>query len=205
MPQKPPTLDDLVRASGYTKRQIRFYITKKLIPGAGENRGPNAVYPEETLLRLLLIAELKQRRMPPTGRRLTLAEIRHELDTAKRPGCIGEAESIREPEPDLSDHLMASPPSPIQREIDTTEAPDRVRKSVFSVTVDEPDSLRDLLVDLAAQLETLAGDSSAAPSDSDQWHRLSIPDIEINILQPGGVIARGRLDSLARSLRTLLA
>lgn len=77
-------LDDLVRATGFSKRQIRFYITKKLVPAA-ENRGPNAVYPQETLPRLLRIAELKRQRIGPARRRFSLEEIRHKLDSGPDP------------------------------------------------------------------------------------------------------------------------
>ena len=72
------TIDDLEQATGFTKRQIRFYITKKLVPGAGD-RGPNAVYSQETLLRLRAIAHLKDMRVPPTDRKMTLEEIAHAL------------------------------------------------------------------------------------------------------------------------------
>jgi DNA-binding transcriptional MerR regulator len=73
------TLDDLVRLTGFSKRQIRFYITKRLAPGAGD-RGPNAAYDEETLRRLRLIAQLKDKRIEPTGRAMTLDEIGHALN-----------------------------------------------------------------------------------------------------------------------------
>lgn len=95
------TLDELVGLSPFSKRQIRYYITMGLVPGAGENRGPYAVYPREALVRLQRIAELKRRRVPPTGRRLTLKEIQHELDRVRE---IPEASFLREsaPEPDAS-------------------------------------------------------------------------------------------------------
>ena len=80
------TLDDLVRETGYSKRQIRFYITRKLIPGAGESRGPNAVYGEETLRRLQLIKVLRDMRIEPTGRQMTLDEIGHAMDTLSADG-----------------------------------------------------------------------------------------------------------------------
>ena len=80
MGNKEYTLDDLVRRTGFSKRQIRYYITEKLVPGAGDQRGPYAMYGEETLQRLQMIAVLKERPTGPTGRTMTLAEIRHDLD-----------------------------------------------------------------------------------------------------------------------------
>ena len=52
-------MDDLVDRTGFSKRQIRYYITEKLVPGAGNQRGPNAVYGEVTLQRLEMIKILK--------------------------------------------------------------------------------------------------------------------------------------------------
>lgn len=75
------TLDELIERTGFSKRQIRFYITKKLVEGAGDSRGPAAAYSEETLRRLLAIARLKDHRIEPTGRRMTLEEIGLALET----------------------------------------------------------------------------------------------------------------------------
>ncbi|MFO7655141.1 MAG: MerR family transcriptional regulator [Candidatus Krumholzibacteriia bacterium] len=80
------TLADLVDATGFSRRQIRFYITRDLVPGAGD-RGPNATYGEETLRRLQMIARLKQMKVEPAGRTLSLAEIRQVLDTLGERGA----------------------------------------------------------------------------------------------------------------------
>lgn len=79
------TLDDLVRLTGFTKRQIRFYITKRLVSGAGD-RGPNAGYGEDTLRRLRLIAAMKDIPIAPSDRTMTLDEIGHALDTLPEDG-----------------------------------------------------------------------------------------------------------------------
>ena len=81
MTENEYTLEDLEQATGFSKRQIRFYITKKLVPGAGDSRGPNAVYSDETLTKLRAIAHLKDMDVPPTGRKMTLEEIGHALAT----------------------------------------------------------------------------------------------------------------------------
>ncbi len=86
MGDKGYTLDELVDRTGFGKRQIRYYITEKLVPGAGDQRGPNAVYPEETLRRLEAIAVFKDQPVGPTGRAMTLAEIGHALDNMPGPG-----------------------------------------------------------------------------------------------------------------------
>jgi len=69
-----------VARTGFSPRQIRFYITERLVPGAGDDRGPHATYSQETLDRLLLIARFKAIPMPPANRTMTLEEIRRTLD-----------------------------------------------------------------------------------------------------------------------------
>jgi len=164
------TLDDLVRATGFSKRQIRFYITKKLVPGAGGSRGPNAAYGEETLRRLRMIAVLKEKRIEPTGRAMTLDEIGHALDTLSAGGIeallAGHAElaildtesGVREPLGSAAEYLASvREPGPLFRRSD--EAPqfevDRPLGSVVqqdyepssffhALRSDEPDNIDDL-------------------------------------------------------------
>lgn len=85
---QPPKLrlQDLVEKTGFTDRQIRFYIAKGLAPGA-ERKGPKATYTQATLDRLLLIRHLKGIRLHPTGRRLTLAEMRGTIDALGEEGA----------------------------------------------------------------------------------------------------------------------
>ena len=59
------SLEDLADRTGFTPRQIRYYITRGLAPGAG-TRGPNVRYGDETLRRLLLVARLKTLEIQPT-------------------------------------------------------------------------------------------------------------------------------------------
>jgi DNA-binding transcriptional MerR regulator len=80
------TLTDLITATGFTRRQIRFYITQGLVPGANE-RGPNATYGDESLRRLQLISKLKTMEVGPAGRSLTLEEIGSVLDTLGEDGA----------------------------------------------------------------------------------------------------------------------
>lgn len=85
---QPPKLrlQDLVERTGFTDRQIRFYIAKGLARGA-ERKGPDATYTQATLDRLLLIKHLKAIRLHPTGRHLTLAEMRHTIDALGEEGA----------------------------------------------------------------------------------------------------------------------
>lgn len=85
---QPPKLrlQDLVEKTGFTDRQIRFYIARGLVPGA-ERKGPEATYTQATLDRLLLIKHLKGIRLHPTGRHLTLEEMRHTIDALGEEGA----------------------------------------------------------------------------------------------------------------------
>lgn len=177
------TLDALVRLTGFSKRQIRYYITEGLVPGAGENRGPYAVYPPETLARLKRIAELKSRRVPPTGRRLTLREIAHELDAVRE---MPEIQFLREPEPSAARRY----------------APEGIR------VPRRPDPMRALLRDLAEQLLRLGQAPATDPQDAaGRLLRIEATDdlpIEINIRHPDHDAARERLEELAVSLFVIL-
>lgn len=79
-------MQDLVDRTGFTERQIRFYIAKGLAAGA-ERKGPDATYTQATLDRLLLIRHLKGIELHPTGRRLTLEEMRNTIDALGEEGA----------------------------------------------------------------------------------------------------------------------
>lgn len=65
------TISDLERETGVTGRTIRYYIAEGLLqPAFG--RGPSATYDSDHLLRLRLIQQLKDSRLP-------LAEIKERL------------------------------------------------------------------------------------------------------------------------------
>lgn len=231
MSHSPHNLDDLVRASGFSKRQIRFYITRKLIPGAGDNRGPNAVYPDETLARLLRIAELKQRRLPPTGRRLTLEEIRHELDLV--PAVPPQAEPGPRKAIDwdgqFSDHLMKSSQASVEIEIELDDASQTIRtddefsarstSALFQNAGPHPldniiheeqlpygrqADLRQLLEQLSTVLDEMSGViMQPAPGDGN-WLHLSNDDLKIQVRWPESRDARSSVRGQARALRQLL-
>ncbi|MBU8869754.1 MAG: MerR family transcriptional regulator [Gemmatimonadales bacterium] len=193
MPEKQYNLDDLVRATGFTKRQIRFYITRKLIPGCGASRGPNAIYPVVSLLRLRRISELKHRRLPPTGRHLSLEEIRHELEAEKW------LRVPYNPAAKLASEQAHRPASKVREVIsqDPAVLPPRGEHS--------DEAIRPLLVKFGDLLAELGSDYRLSfPEQSEQWQRLSIPDIEINVRRPKGAPARERLFNLSRALQKLL-
>lgn len=143
------TLDDLVRLTGFTKRQIRFYISKRLVPGAGDRRGPYTVYPPMTLERLQGIKLLKDIKIEPTGRAMTLDEIGHSLDTLSPDGLdsllsgraeltIMDTDEERLPRPDAMKKVAPrlEEPSPFYAE----EIPEAYKRELAS---QEPELLFD--------------------------------------------------------------
>lgn len=52
------TINDLIEQTGFSMRTIRYYIGEGLIQPAN-GRGPSATYDRDHLLRLMLIAEIK--------------------------------------------------------------------------------------------------------------------------------------------------
>lgn len=228
------TLDQLVMLSGFGKRQIRYYITQKLVPGAGEQRGPNAVYGQETLQRLLAIAHLKQRPVGPTGRTMTLAEIRHELD--QEPGVVGQGDvELDMIKPDMAplastaaEYLSAAfykmSHSVSEFEDSNEEEPDnkvadmmcsisasRAPAPAMSPKMREPQAdsgLGDLLQSLQTLLTELGSDTQLPTkvSPGETWRRLNqSPDIEIQVRTPDTMEARLRLNRMAIQLGRLLA
>ena len=231
MPNKAYTLEDLERLTGFTRRQIRFYITKKMVPGAGEKRGPYAVYSDETLAKLLAIVQLKDRRVPPAGRQMTLEEIGHALDSVSTDirECTDNYqidESQVDPVANLSFHArhdVSSASDYIEGirakftdDPDLRESAPRgvLRHSIQSEptlspasAVDDPEQeLHDLLSHLQSLLHKLGGHSRhIAPEGIDQWQRITTDDIEIHVRQPNDHRAKARLAAMARALARLLS
>ncbi len=214
------TLDDLAQATGFSKRQIRFYITKKLVPGAGDSRGPNATYGEETLRRLQLLGVLKDLKIEPTGRTMTLDEIGHALDTLSADGIeallSGRAELAIL---DTDSRANLAPAAASQLEplahivpIREWEAPPAMasaeciqpRMFVKEEEDGHPD-LATLLLQLHDQLAELGSDTRfTGASGHPQWRRIGTPLVEFHVRQPDTPADRARLQAMARALGRLL-
>ena len=210
------TLDDLARVTGFSKRQIRFYITKKLVPGAGDSRGPNATYGEETLRRLRLIGVLKDLRIEPTGRTMTLDEIGHSLDTLSADGIealiSGRAElAIRDTE---TNEVLGSPrfePMPSVamirqwRAFDIERLEDCSPGRMIEEETEPTTDIADLLHQLRDQLAELGSDTRFTQAGGhSQWRRIGTPEVEFHVRQPDTPADRARLQTMARALDRLL-
>ena len=210
MGDKQYTLDELVKRTGFSKRQIRYYITEKLVPGAGDQRGPYAMYGEETLQRLEMITVLKDQPMGPTGRAMTLAEIRHSLDNMPEPPL-----SVNEPgmmvcgnEDSASDYLKK-----LNDEVSFSsvreEVPANMPMLSFSCSSGPADEnpLDDLLQSLHSLLTELGSDTriDSKVSEGDSWRRITSPDVEIQVRTPDNLEARKRLLQMALEMGRLLA
>jgi DNA-binding transcriptional MerR regulator len=222
---KEYTLDDLVNHTGFSKRQIRYYITEKLVPGAGNQRGPNAVYGEETLRRLEMIKVLKAQKMGPIGRTMTLAEIRHSLDNEPQssglvkapesPNFNHRASIVCQDNHDYSassylDELAGEEPSFREPEWDSPKASmshDIRQISAFSDVPVESSPLDETLQSLRSLLIELGSDTRFDKQDGERnsWRRITSPDVEIQVRTPDNLEARGRLNRMAAQLGRLLA
>lgn len=190
-------LRDLVARTGFSPRQIRFYITERLVPGAGDDRGPNAAYPQETLDRLLLIARLKSIPMPPANRTMTLEEIRRTLDG------MTPQEIQRQAQDGLVGVSRMSPPA--------SQAPLESFCLASSMLREEPADNRaeGHIRPLLHQTERLMTDLARhrAPwrhTPQDAWRCVKTPLLEIHVKEPVHDRERTQLRHLAASLSLLL-
>ena len=204
MADKQYTLDQLEQLTGFSKRQIRYYITEKLVPGAGDQRGPYSMYGEETLQRLEMIAVMKEQPTGPTGRTMTLAEIRHALDNMPELRTCGGPvvqESARDYLNSMDKNIACSiEPCAVM--------PDMQMFSLSqSVGPAEENQLDDLLQSLQSLLDDLGSDTriDSQASEGESWRRVTSPDVEIQVRTPDNMEARLRLKRMATQMGRLLA
>jgi DNA-binding transcriptional MerR regulator len=213
------TMDELIRATGFTARQIRYYITRKLVPGAGE-RGPNVRYGQETLDHLQAVKQLKAMRVEPTGRALTLDEIQQtimSLDSREDLQMVGAGMAIKMIDTDVtsipisrdsSDHRMRC------RELIDLELNDSVcrepQTQYYSEVESHLDEFDDLLHSLKATLADILENEEDntqnlfAQTKAEEWRRLRIPDIEIQVRVTHDPSQRRRLERIMMVLERIL-
>ena len=179
------TLDDLTALTGFSRRQIRYYITRKLVPGAGRRRGPDARYSEDALHRLRAIAMLKEIRVAPTGRAMTLGEIRHTLEILP---------------PEGANALIKSTVNLKIQFRENRQPPWQAGREPFNPDLDR------LLCRLQSLLDELGADSRFAPAGNrEQWTKVVTSEVEIQIRQPDSLQAKRRLAAMAAALARLIA
>jgi DNA-binding transcriptional MerR regulator len=192
------SLRDLVALTGFSGRQIRFYISERLVPGAGDDRGPNASYPQETLDRLKLIARYKAIPLPPADRTMTLEEIRRTLDgmtpeevasqAAVETRSLAPVGAMRAPELPIEEFCLRS--ALLREDAEPEPAATEMRPLLRQA--------ERLLLDAARQRAPWR----RAPQDA--WRCLKTPLIEIHVKEPVDDRERTQLRHLAESLsRTL--
>jgi DNA-binding transcriptional MerR regulator len=200
-------LRDLVAMTGFSPRQIRFYITERLVPGAGDDRGPNAAYPQETLDRLTLIARFKAIPMPPANRTMTLEEIRRTLDGMApeeiRRRAQVDAPPRQEAMPQKSMVFKAAAPPEAELTFEHRLSMPMLRDEP------EPDVAGEDIRPLLRQTERLMADVARhrAPwrrTPEDAWRCVKTPLLEIHVKEPAHERERSQLRRLAESLSQLL-
>jgi DNA-binding transcriptional MerR regulator len=200
-------LRDLVDMTGFSPRQIRFYITQRLAPGAGDDRGPNATYPQETLDRLTLIARFKAIPVPPANRTMTLEEIRRTLAGMSSEEIHRQAQgevpvqriALRRIEPPAG--FAAAP----------LDEPLEAYCLMSRVLHDAPDAAppAEEIMPLLRQTERLMTDLARhrAPwrrTPEDAWRCVKTPLLEIHVKEPAHDHERTQLRRLAEALSQML-
>jgi len=200
------SLDDLADLTGFKTRQIRYYITRKLVPGADE-RGPNARYSEESLRRLKLIAHLKTLEIQPTGRTPSLEEMRHMMDSLGPDDAdqlILDGAELRVIDTDARSITKMSCDSMFV----TREPSCELYEPDYILPPSDPGQSLGPLADPLRQLRDLLRDVTSTPnppSDAgESWRRIRTPDIEIHVRAPSDAARRRRLEEALHALESLL-
>lgn len=129
------TMADLERETGLTGRNIRFYISQKLLPSA-HGRGVGATYGPGHLLRLKAIALLKHDNLP-------LDQIRQRLDGMRDSELAAMLEVETAPPEDRWRRVMLHP----DLELHVRERGGRNRDYTFEKVVDLIVKQSEILID----------------------------------------------------------
>lgn len=200
-------MSDLVDRTGFSERQIRFYLAQKLAPGA-ESRGAAAVYGQATLDRLLLIRHLKDIRVKPANRALTLDEMRQTMDALGHEGAMRLTSDMAQLQIIDTDDLLP-------QKLDDA-MPMVCRQGVLNDSVWDnrseypapPPDLGELGPLLHRLLDTLEELTASLPirerSETKAWRRLALADLEIQVREPADLDESASLGRHAAALRALL-
>ena len=201
-------MSDLVERTGFAERQIRFYIAQKLVPGA-ESRGAAAVYGQPTLDRLLLIRHLKEIRVKPANRALTLDEMRQTMDALGTEGAMRLTSDMAQLQIIDTDELLpqrlddAIPMVCRQRVPNNTLWEDRAPYAPPPPDLGELGPLLHRLLDTLDELT--ASLAIRERSDAKAWRRLASEDLEIQVREPADLDESASLGRHAAALRALLS
>ena len=190
-----PSLADLAAASGLQPRTIRSWVAQGLLP-APLNRGPNARYPAETLIRLLAIRAMREVLRKP------LAEIRQELlvATPETLQALADKAGGLSPEPTEMASGAASSALDYIRGLREASAPLAASTAVPHRALKAPASGFEAL-------EQRLGRSRPAPRKArgEEWLRIPVtPDVEFAVRGPLDAEARARLERCADLIRDIL-
>ena len=148
------TIDDLCAETGYTRRTIRYYLQRGLVPPP-EGGGRRRIYSQNHLLRLMAIKALQERQYP-------LEEIRHRLsnlaeaDIAALLTQMGKESPSEQPEKTVSTGETPGPDSPLPPPQVSGQIVVPVTDDVSLVALIEPTAAnRALLLEAARQAATV--------------------------------------------------
>lgn len=199
-------MSDLVEKTGFSERQIRFYLAQKLAPGA-ESRGAAAVYGQPTLDRLLLIRHLKEIRVKPANRALTLDEMRQTMDALGNEGAMRLTSDMAQLQIIDTDCLQQPRLERMRPQAFQALTSSELWEQQAPYAPSPPDlgELGPLLHRLLDALEELTASVSVGTrSDAKAWRRIAIADLEIQVREPADLDESARLGRHAAALRELL-
>lgn len=212
------TIAELAERAGVTPRTIRYYTAEGLLP-APDTRGRYALYSDEHLYRLQLIARLKEAYLP-------LGEIKTQLDQldldklqqllmsfetgdqqkadqddaisyisavlAERHPTVVTQRLLHEARP----NYQSAPPVPVQARLSSDEG-------AAQHTATPPGLLRRLLGQSEASTATFSSAKQAASSET--WRRFVVaPGVELHMREPIAADLHSRIEQVLISLREIL-
>lgn len=200
MDEQTYTIGELAEAAGVTPRTIRYYTAEGLLPPP-DARGKYALYGPEHLLRLRLIARLKEAYLP-------LGEIRARL-AGLTPGELAALAEAPEPSSSAADYVAQVIAARGQPRALAERAPGYAATPAPRAEAGGRIAERRVAPMLGYAAPARGGAHHAAPATEqvadERWQRIPLaPGIELHVREPAPPEVRRALAQLVAQARALL-
>lgn len=187
------TLNELADAAKTTPRTIRYYTAEGLLPPP-DARSRVALYSDDHLLRLRLIARLKAAHLP-------LSEIRSQLAALSTAQIAAMLDDDHSPPDSAVDYIARLLPQPSRVRLrESSPGAPSIYSAAADQVLDEPRAAlppRPPVSSLRAPFGR--GQAQSIPDDAERWRRVVIaPGVELHLREPLDDRAAHAIDHLRR-------